>query len=114
MASESHLARGLRYHFSGVAGAGMNPLAQLMRARGHTVQGSDRSFEQRKNGDLEARLLGLGIELKPQDGSAVTPAIDRFVYTTAVEADTPSTRTDVPATPERPSALCQENRVPGR
>src|SRR5437016_9852296 len=94
MASESHLARGLRYHFSGVAGAGMNPLAQLMRARGHTVQGSDRSFEQRKNGDLEARLLGLGIELKPQDGSAVTPAIDRFVYTSAVKADTPATLPD--------------------
>jgi len=92
MASDSLLARPLRYHFSGVAGAGMNPLAQLMRARGHTVQGSDRSFEQGKNGDLEARLLGLGIELKPQDGSAVTPAIDRFVYTTAVEADTPEMR----------------------
>ncbi|MGH6692329.1 MAG: Mur ligase domain-containing protein, partial [Gammaproteobacteria bacterium] len=28
-----------RYHFSGVAGAGMNPLARLMRARGHQVQG---------------------------------------------------------------------------
>ncbi|MGH7416654.1 MAG: Mur ligase domain-containing protein, partial [Candidatus Rokuibacteriota bacterium] len=34
----------VRYHFSGIAGVGMNPLAQLMRARGHIVQGSDRSF----------------------------------------------------------------------
>src|SRR5207245_47925 len=34
----------MRYHFSGVAGAGMNPLASLVRARGHDVQGSDRSF----------------------------------------------------------------------
>src|SRR5215470_16764972 len=36
--------RRLRYHFSGLAGAGMNPLAQLMAARGHRVQGSARSF----------------------------------------------------------------------
>ena len=27
-----------RYHFSGVGGAGMSPLARLMRARGHAVQ----------------------------------------------------------------------------
>ena len=27
----------LRYHFSGVAGAGMGPLACLMRSRGHAV-----------------------------------------------------------------------------
>jgi UDP-N-acetylmuramate--alanine ligase len=78
----------LRYHFSGIAGAGMNPLAQLMRARGHHVQGSDRSFDQGKNQDLAARLRALGIRLHPQDGSAVTAAIDRFVYSTAVEDDT--------------------------
>ena len=36
----------LNYHFSGVAGAGMNPLARLMRARGHRVQGSDRALDQ--------------------------------------------------------------------
>jgi UDP-N-acetylmuramate--alanine ligase len=41
-----------RYHFSGIAGAGMNPLAQLMRAWGHEVQGSDRSIDQGKNPEL--------------------------------------------------------------
>jgi UDP-N-acetylmuramate--alanine ligase len=81
-----------RYHFSGVAGAGMNPLARLMRARGHEVQGSDRSLDQGKNADLAARLQALGIELRPQDGSAVTAGIDRFVYSTAVEDDTPEMR----------------------
>ena len=82
----------LRYHFSGVAGAGMNPLARLLRAHGHLVQGSDRSFDQGKNADLAAGLRALGIEVKPQDGSAVTAAVDRFVYSTAVEADTPEMR----------------------
>jgi UDP-N-acetylmuramate--alanine ligase len=82
----------VRYHFSGIAGAGMNPLAQLMRARGHTVQGSDRSFDQGKNRDVAARLTALGIVVRPQDGSAVTPDLDRFVYSTAVEAETPEVR----------------------
>lgn len=70
----------------------MNPLAQLMRARGHSVQGSDRSFDQGKNRDVAARLTALGIVVKPQDGSAVTQDLDRFVYSTAVEAETPEVR----------------------
>ncbi len=85
--------RPLRYHFSGIAGAGMNPLAQLMRARGHDVQGSDRALDQGKNPALAAHLRRLGIELAPHDGAAVTAGIDRFVYSTAVEADAPEMRT---------------------
>ncbi len=84
--------RRLRYHFSGLAGAGMNPLAQLMAARGHVVQGSDRSFDKGKNADLAARLATLGIVVRPQDGEAVTADLDRFVYSTAVEVDTPEFR----------------------
>src|SRR5262249_7983495 len=86
------MSRPFRYHFSGVAGAGMNPLAQLVRARGHDVQGSDRSFDQGKSPELAARLRGLGIALHAQDGSAVRPGLDRFVYSTAVEDDTPEMR----------------------
>ena len=82
----------MRYHFSGIAGAGMNPLARLMRARGHSVQGSDRSFDQGKNAQVAAGLAALGIVIKPQDGSAVTANLDRFVYSTAVEAETPEVR----------------------
>jgi UDP-N-acetylmuramate--alanine ligase len=82
----------MRYHFSGMAGAGMNPLAQLVRARGHKVQGSDRSFDQGKNGDLAARLRLMGIALRAHDGTAINRGIDRFVYSTAVEADTPEMR----------------------
>jgi UDP-N-acetylmuramate--alanine ligase len=82
----------MRYHFSGIAGAGMNPLAQLVRARGHTVQGSDRSFDQGKNQELADRLRGLGITLRRHDGTAIIRGIDRFVHSTAVEADTPEMR----------------------
>ena len=79
----------LRYHFSGIAGQGMNPLARLMRAWGHDVQGSDRAFDQGKQRDLAATLTSLGIRLLPQDGRAVVTGLDRFVYSTAVEAETP-------------------------
>ena len=82
----------MRYHFSGIAGVGMNPLARLMRARGHAVQGSDRSFDQGKNAEVAAGLAALGIVVRPQDGSAVTADLDRFVYSTAVEAETPEVR----------------------
>ena len=84
--------RGPRYHFSGIAGAGMSPLAALMRLRGHPVQGSDRSLDQGKNAEVAATLRALGIELHPHDGSAVTAAVDRFVHSTAVEATTPEMR----------------------
>src|SRR2546425_5981765 len=99
----------MRYHFSGVAGAGMNPLASLVRARGHDVQGSDRSFDQGKNQDIAARLRLLGIQLAPHDGTAVTRAIDRFVYSAAVEAETPEMRAagapgPAPASPPPPPA----------
>ena len=79
----------MRYHFSGIAGQGMNPLAQLMRAWGHEVQGSDRSFDQGRNLDLAGRLQAQGIRLLPQDGAAVVPGLERFVYSAAVEQDTP-------------------------
>ena len=70
----------------------MNPLARLMAARGHQVQGSDRSFDRGENQELAARLTALGIVVKPQDGAAVTAALDRFVYSIAVEAETPEFR----------------------
>ena len=70
----------------------MNPLARLMRAWGHEVQGSDRAFDQGKQGELAETLRALGITLLPQDGRAVTDDLQRFVYSTAVEAETPEVR----------------------
>lgn len=70
----------------------MNPLARLLCSRGHEVQGSDRSFDQGQNADVAGRLRALGIAIHPHDGSAVGRGIDRFVFSTAVEADTPEMR----------------------
>jgi UDP-N-acetylmuramate--alanine ligase len=70
----------------------MNPLARLMAAWGHQVQGSDRSFDQGKNPDLAARLRDAGVRLLPQDGSAIQTGLQRFVYSAAVEQDTPEVR----------------------
>jgi UDP-N-acetylmuramate--alanine ligase len=67
----------------------MNPLARLLRARGHHVQGSDRALDQGQMIETAALLRGDGIVLLPHDGSAVTAGIDRLVYSTAVEANTP-------------------------
>jgi UDP-N-acetylmuramate--alanine ligase len=67
----------------------MNPLARLLRARGHHVQGSDRALDQGQMIETAALLRGEGIVLMPHDGSAVTAGIDRLVYSTAVEAETP-------------------------
>lgn len=107
-----------RYHFSGIAGAGMCPLACLVRARGHAVQGSDRSLDQGKHPELAERLRRLGVMLVPHDGAAVTPALDRFVHSTAVEADTPEMRAAVAAGLEvvpRPRLLAEvvNGGVPG-
>lgn len=108
----------MRYHFSGIAGAGVNPLARLMRARGHEVQGSDRSFDQGKSAEVADELRRLGIGIVPQDGAAVTGAIDRFVYSTAVEAETPEMRAAraavIPRVP-RPALLAEvvNGGVPG-
>src|SRR5215470_18153022 len=70
----------------------MSPLAQLMRARGHVVQGSDRALDAGKSVEVSARLRALGITLVPHDGSAISGSLDRFIYSAAVEADTPEMR----------------------
>lgn len=78
-----------RLFFSGIAGAGMRPLALLMRAWGHEVSGSDRGFDQGKQEELRQQLLAKGIAIVPQDGSGIVPGIDRVVFSTAVESQTP-------------------------
>ena len=78
-----------RYFFCGVGGFGMSPLARLLVGRGHTVIGSDRSYDQGKNGELFAKMQAEGIKLFPQDGSGVSADIDQFIVTRAVEDSIP-------------------------
>lgn len=79
----------MRIHFSGIGGAGMNPLARLFAARGHQVQGSDRGFDQGSNQTVAELLRADGITLLPQDGSAIGANLDRVVHSAAVEPTVP-------------------------
>ena len=78
-----------RWHFSGIGGAGMNPLARLMAARGMIVQGSDRDFDQGQNPLVREILEQAGIELMQQDGSAVHGDVARVIHSAAVEPTVP-------------------------
>ncbi len=64
----------------------MNPLAQILRQRGHWVGGSDRSFDRGTNTELFKKLQDLGISLFPQDGSGITEDLDAIIVSTAIEA----------------------------
>lgn len=78
-----------RYILSGIGGSGMLPLALILKARGFAVAGTDRARDQGKTPGKFAHLESLGIELFPQDGSAVKNADDILVVSTAVEDTVP-------------------------
>ena len=76
------------YHFCGVGGSGMLPLAAIVRASGARVTGSDRALDA---GRLAAKfdyLTSLGITLFPQDGSGLA-AGTILVTSAAVEDSIP-------------------------
>ena len=98
-------------HFSGVAGAGMNPLARLFAGRqGFKVTGSDRALDAGQCGPIRELLERAGVEILPQDGSAVSAELDRFIYSAAVEPDTPEMRAAIACgveTVARPGLLAE-------
>lgn len=77
------------YFFCGIGGSGMRPLAEFLRARGHEVAGSDRSFDQGRFPQIADRLRGMGIALSPQDGSGLHSPDQVLVTSSAVEATIP-------------------------
>jgi UDP-N-acetylmuramate--alanine ligase len=77
------------YFFCGIGGSGMAPLAMIMRARGQTVQGSDRALDQARVASRFAFLESLGIRLFPQDGSGVVSGDQVLVASAAVEDTVP-------------------------
>ncbi|MGI6525639.1 MAG: Mur ligase family protein [Bdellovibrionota bacterium] len=78
-----------KIYFCGVGGNGMSPLARLLAARGEDVYGSDRSYDQGRNGEFFKVLKQEGISLVPQDGSALDPSFEKVVVTRAVEDSIP-------------------------
>lgn len=78
-----------RLHFSGIAGCGMSALAQAAIHCGHQVSGSDRYHDLGISLPVLDSFWLMGIELLPQDGSAVTPELDGLVVSTAIENSNP-------------------------
>jgi len=76
-------------HVVGVAGVGMNPLAQVLHHQGYRVTGSDRFLDQGRRLPILNQLEHLGIELGPQDGSALAADTEAVVISTAIEPDNP-------------------------
>ncbi|MBI3440081.1 MAG: UDP-N-acetylmuramate--alanine ligase [Proteobacteria bacterium] len=77
------------YFLSGIGGSGMLPLALILRGKGATVAGSDRSLDQGRLAPKFEYLKAQGIDLFPQDGSGITTAEQIFVRSAAVEDTVP-------------------------
>ncbi|MHA1541082.1 MAG: Mur ligase family protein [Alphaproteobacteria bacterium] len=77
----------MNYFFTGIAGHGMNGLAFYLKAKGHEISGSDRSFDLGQNAEILSQLKTAGIKIFPQDGSGVEKD-NVLVYTRSVEHDT--------------------------
>lgn len=71
--------------FCGISGSGMSALAQVLKAKGYEVRGSDRSFDNGKDVLNKQALESVGIKIFPQDGSMVTNDLDCLYVSTAVE-----------------------------
>lgn len=78
-----------RAHISGVGGVGMSALAELLLALGHEVSGSDRSLDQGHSLEHVTRLKRSGLQLHPQDGSALDGSVAMLAVSTAIEGDNP-------------------------
>lgn len=76
-------------HVAGVAGVGMSALAQALRWTHDRVTGSDRFFDQGAALPIFDALRAAGVEIVPQDGSAVGAQTQAVVYSTAIEGDNP-------------------------
>ena len=77
------------FFFCGIGGSGMLPLAQILKGRGATVSGSDRSRDQGRTPEKFAALEAQGFELFPQDGSGITSKDQILVASAAVENTVP-------------------------
>ena len=77
------------FFFVGIGGSGMLPLAQILRGRGASVAGSDRSFDAGHTAEKFAALERQGFELHPQDGSGITSGEQIVVASAAIEDSVP-------------------------
>ena len=76
------------FHFCGIGGSGMLPLAAIVRASGALVSGSDRALDAGRLAPKFDYLKSLGISLAPQDGSGLVEGAT-LVTSAAVEETIP-------------------------
>jgi len=74
-----------KYYFSGIGGSGMSSLAQILKARGHWVGGSDRSHDRKLNGRFFGKLQRQGIVLYPQHQGILPRDIEALIVSSAIE-----------------------------
>ena len=77
------------FFFVGIGGSGMLPLAQILKARGAQVAGSDRSFDAGHSPAKFAALERAGFVLHPQDGSGIEQSEQIVVASAAIEDSVP-------------------------
>jgi UDP-N-acetylmuramate--alanine ligase len=75
----------MKIYCSGIGGIGLSAYAALQANSGHTVSGSDRADSALLD---DLRSQGITIHLV-QDGSAITPDTDLFVFSEAIPEDSP-------------------------
>ncbi|MDP3981700.1 MAG: Mur ligase domain-containing protein [Chlamydiota bacterium] len=76
------------YHFIGIQGLGMKPLALYLNAQGHRITGSDRSYDTGTRSEDPA-LLEKNISCSPQNGSGIDDTTEAVVCSSAIEYDNP-------------------------
>ncbi len=80
------------HYFSGIGGIGMSALAQIVKAEGHNVIGSDRNYDRGLDPELFSKLKMLGINLAAQNGSGVYAGLSNVVVSSAIEDDNPDVK----------------------
>ncbi|MEI8352752.1 MAG: Mur ligase family protein, partial [bacterium] len=76
-------------HLVGVAGVGMNALAQGLIGGDWAVSGSDRYEDQGQDLEVIRKLKEAGVRFHPQDGSGVSASTGAVVVSSAIEPDNP-------------------------
>ncbi len=74
-----------KIHFIGIGGAGMYPMAKILKEKGYTISGSDAN--ESENTD-KLRELGINIYIG-QDVENIQDDIDLVVYSAAIKEDNP-------------------------
>jgi UDP-N-acetylmuramate--alanine ligase len=75
------------FHFVGIGGSGMSPLAEILRAKGHQVTGSDE-----KASETTARLEAMGIRVDKKHEAQNVAGARCLVFSSAIKDTNPEMR----------------------